>query len=157
MIGDARRFTVRKGVGTSHVSPLNAFDKALMDAGIEDCNLIPVSSVLPPFIKETDEMPKNMGAFRPCVMARAQGYGTDLMAGIRLGFREDGKGGYVVEKVSAGEDISRSGFNAMLEDMLDSMGSLRGVNMVNARSEIVELKMNQEAFGCALVVLVYLP
>ncbi|MFA6609375.1 MAG: arginine decarboxylase, pyruvoyl-dependent [Candidatus Omnitrophota bacterium] len=46
-----------KGVGT-HRAQLRSFELALRDAGIERCNLIPVSSILPP---ECKIIPKNEG------------------------------------------------------------------------------------------------
>ena len=46
-----------KGVGT-HKAELRSFELALRDAGIEKCNLVHVSSILPPGCKM---MPKNEG------------------------------------------------------------------------------------------------
>ena len=40
-------FFVTGGTALSPVSTLNAFDEALMKAGIAQCNLVPVSSILP--------------------------------------------------------------------------------------------------------------
>ena len=46
-----------KGVGT-HKAELRSFELALRDAGIERCNLVPVSSILPP---ECQIIPRNEG------------------------------------------------------------------------------------------------
>jgi len=46
-----------KGVGT-HKAELRSFELALRDAGVEKCNLVPVSSILPP---ECQIIPKNEG------------------------------------------------------------------------------------------------
>ena len=41
------RFFLTKGVGV-HKEELHSFELALRDAGIEKCNLVQVSSILPP-------------------------------------------------------------------------------------------------------------
>jgi len=46
-----------KGVGR-HKDSLQSFERALRDAGIEKCNLVNVSSIMPPEIKI---MPKSEG------------------------------------------------------------------------------------------------
>ena len=43
-----KKFFITVGSAVSHVSPLNAFDAALVKAGIAQCNLVPVSSIIPP-------------------------------------------------------------------------------------------------------------
>jgi arginine decarboxylase len=42
-----KRFFITSGRALSAVSKLNAFDQALMNAGIAHCNLVPVSSIIP--------------------------------------------------------------------------------------------------------------
>ncbi len=157
MIQNARRFAVCKGTGISTVSYMNAFDEALADAGIGNINLIKVSSVLPPKIVETKVIPEDFGAFRPCVMARAQGFNQHLTAGLCYGFREDESGGYVAEYAVVDSNLSGHRFEDKLYERLISMGESRGVKMVNVRKEIIELKVEKDVYGCAVVVLVYLP
>src|SRR3989337_2608084 len=64
-----------KGVGT-HKEKLASFEAALRDAGIEKCNLVYVSSILPPGCKiiSRDEGLKNLkpGEITFCVMARME-------------------------------------------------------------------------------------
>ncbi len=157
MIPVAGHFTICKGKGSSSISSMNAFDEALYDAGVHDSNLIKVSSVLPPDINKTDSFVEKVGAFRPCVMARAEGSKEHLMAGLCYGFREDGKGGYVAEYAATGDLLVRSEFEDDLRFRLESMGKMRGVEMVDITCEISELKVEEDAYGCAVVVLVYLP
>ena len=45
-----RKIFFTKGVGT-HKEELHSFELALRDAGIEKCNLVQVSSILPPGCK----------------------------------------------------------------------------------------------------------
>jgi len=42
-----KEFFVTSAKATSPVSELNAFDLALKNAGIAQCNIVPVSSILP--------------------------------------------------------------------------------------------------------------
>lgn len=62
-----------KGVGT-HKEQLHSFELALRDAGIEKCNLVQVSSILPPgckIISRTEGLKKLLpGAITFCVMSR---------------------------------------------------------------------------------------
>ena len=62
-----------KGVGT-HREQLHSFELALRDAGIEKCNLVQVSSILPPgcrIISRTEGLKKlRPGAITFCVMSR---------------------------------------------------------------------------------------
>lgn len=62
-----------KGVGT-HKEQLHSFELALRDAGIEKCNLVQVSSILPPgckIISKTEGLKKLLpGAITFCVMSR---------------------------------------------------------------------------------------
>jgi len=67
------RFFLTKGVG-AHKEELHSFELALRDAGIEKCNLVQVSSILPPGCKM---IPKThglkylkAGAITYCVMSR---------------------------------------------------------------------------------------
>ena len=62
-----------KGVGT-HKTQLRSFEYALRDAGIEKCNIVPVSSILPPSAKviSRNEGLKELvpGQITFCVMSR---------------------------------------------------------------------------------------
>ena len=52
-----KKFFLTKGVGKD-VDPLSSFERALKDAGIEKCNLVNVSSILPP---NCEIIPKEKG------------------------------------------------------------------------------------------------
>jgi len=76
-------------------TPLNAFDNALLDAGIGDVNLIKVSSIVPPdaeVILAKPELPR--GALVPCVYAVCTGDmpGKRIAAALAVGIAEDGFG-----------------------------------------------------------------
>ncbi len=68
-----RKMFFTKGVGT-HKEELHSFELALRDAGIEKCNLVQVSSILPPgckVISKTQGVKElQPGAITYCVMSR---------------------------------------------------------------------------------------
>lgn len=76
-------------------TPLNAFDNALLDAGIGDVNLIKVSSIVPPdaeVLMEKPNLPR--GALMPCVYAEltSQKRGERIAVALAIGLAEDGFG-----------------------------------------------------------------
>ena len=156
MIGEADRFTVKKGVGVSKSSALNAVDKAMIDAEVGEYNLINVSSVLPKNIERVDEIDGDRGDFKPCVMSQMVGADKEVVAGIAYGFRDDGKGGYVVEHTACGENIDMKVFEKEMKDKLNNMGVDRGIRIEDIETTITKIKA-VDGYGCALVVLVYLP
>ena len=68
-----RKIFFTKGVGT-HKEQLHSFELALRDAGIEKCNLVQVSSIMPPgcrVISRVEGLKKlQPGAITFCVMSR---------------------------------------------------------------------------------------
>jgi len=68
-----RRIFFTKGVGT-HRDELHSFERALRDAGIERCNLVQVSSIIPPhcrMISKTQGLKELVsGGITFCVMGR---------------------------------------------------------------------------------------
>ncbi|MGM0510287.1 MAG: pyruvoyl-dependent arginine decarboxylase [Thermoplasmatota archaeon] len=157
MIGNSTKFALVKGKGVSKISKMNALDKAMLSAGIGDINMIKVSSVLPPEIERVEDFPDDIGAFRPCVIAKAVGKGKDLGAGLAYGFRKDKKGGYVAENSQVTENFDMNKFESRLMKKITKMGEDRDIELDGFVTETIELKVKEDEFGCALVVLVYLP
>lgn len=149
------RFFTTCGQGTSSVAELNAFDQALIDAGIGEQNLVPVSSVLPEGIERIDrpdDLPR--GAITHCVLAEQRGTeGETISAGIAWGFREDGAGGYVAE----GHGHMRAdAMREILEWKLDEIARKRDVGIKTAHYEIEELTIPMDHYGVGVAALVFL-
>jgi len=68
-----KEFFITSGKAVSPVSELNAFDQALKKAGIDQCNLVPVSSILPPGCKERKWKKIPAGTITFGVIARKEG------------------------------------------------------------------------------------
>jgi len=80
--------------GAEGPTPLNAFDNALLRAGIGNLNLIRVSSILPPGCLHEEDFPVPPGSLTPT----AYGYllssqpGQEISAAIGVGFCEEDYG-----------------------------------------------------------------
>jgi len=74
---------------------LNAFDNALLNAGIGDINLIKVSSIVPPHVELRESLePLPKGAFLPVVYTTvvSRERGARIAAGVGYGVCADGFG-----------------------------------------------------------------
>ena len=114
-----------KGVGV-HKDRLASFEAALRDAGIEKCNLVYVSSILPPNCKiiPTDEGIKLLkpGQITYCVMARNETNEPNRLISAAIGVaipKDTSNYGYLSEHHAFGEKGEVSGEYA--EDLAATM------------------------------------
>ncbi len=149
-----RKFFVTSGKAISKVSDLNAFDEALLNAGIGEQNLVSVSSVLPVGVSQVKLRELPMGAITHCVLAQQRGgEGEMIAAGIAWGFRQDGEGGYVAEGHING---TRGALREVLEWKMGEMAKLRGVRFKTLNYKIEELSIPMDHYGACLAALVFL-
>jgi arginine decarboxylase len=149
------RFFVTSGKGINKVSELNAFDLALLQAGIGEQNLVSVSSVLPPGIRQVDREKLTRGAITHAVLARqGGGEGEVVSAGIAYGFRTDGQGGYVAEGHLNG---TQKALKEFLKWRMEEIAHFRGVELkrINYRTE--ELSIPMDHYGVCIAACVFLP
>ncbi len=156
MLEEYKHFTVKKGIGKNDVSTLNAIDKAYLDAGVGDLNLIRVSSILPKGTDKVDRVGEEFGSFIPCVLAEAVGVKNEVAAGIGYGFDKDG-GGYVVEHSLCMQDIDMEEFDNQIERKVKEMGRIRNIELEKVQVESIKTKIEASKYGCAVAILVYLP
>lgn len=117
---------ITKGVGI-HKDRLSSFELALRNAGIEKCNIVYVSSILPPNCKiiSKDEGIKRLspGQITYCVMARNETNEPNrlISAAIGIAMPSDNKShyGYLSEHHACGETGKVSGNYA--EDLAATM------------------------------------
>lgn len=114
-----------KGVGT-HKSELRSFELALRDAGIEKCNLVSVSSILPPRCKiisrKQGEAKLEPGQITFVVLARASTNEPHRLIAASLGIAvpaEESGYGYLSELHAYGMNDETAG--EMAEDMAAAM------------------------------------
>ncbi|HEC89209.1 MAG: arginine decarboxylase, pyruvoyl-dependent [Thermoplasmata archaeon] len=120
-----RKVFFTKGVG-KHKHELQSFELALRSAGIEKCNLVNVSSIIPPNCKI---IPKNIGVsqLKPgeityCVMSRNKTNEPNRLVGAAIGVaipKEKNSYGYISEHHSFGEVSKKLGDH--VEDLAATM------------------------------------
>lgn len=146
-------FFTTSGKASSEVSELNAFDVALIGAGIAEQNLLAVSSVIPIGAVATEPSELDMGAVTHCVMSQMRGTeGEVIAAGIAYAYRTDGRGGYVAEGHLHGSAVD---LDAELRDKMREMARIRGVGLGEVRTVIEELRVPAGRFGCCIAALVF--
>jgi arginine decarboxylase len=114
-----------KGVGV-HKDKLAGFELALRDAGIEKCNLVYVSSILPPnckiISKEEGVKLLSPGQITYCVMARMESNEPNRLMSSAIGIaipKNSNTYGYLSEHHAHGEKGEKSGEYA--EDLAATM------------------------------------
>jgi arginine decarboxylase len=114
-----------KGIG-KHKHELQSFELALRNAGIEKCNLVKVSSIVPPKCKiitrEKGIELLNPGEITYCVMSRNKTNEPNRLIGASVGVavpRERRTYGYISEHHSYGEKAQKVGDHA--EDLAATM------------------------------------
>ncbi len=127
---------------------LNAFDNALLEAGIGDINLVKVSSIMPPGIKVVEKLnPLPRGAFLPVVYVSVSSSnpGEVISAAVGFGRCEDGFG-VIMEAGGVGK--SEEEVRKEVEDKVKFALARRGLELKELRTVSVSWKVKK----CAAVV-----
>lgn len=154
-----KKFFVTKGKALSADSPLNAFDLALMDAGIDRYNLVPVSSILPPDAIEVDSMDLTPGSVVFAVLAKMHGgCGETISAGVGWAW------GRLTDGSCYGIVAEASGYKVKLaveEELrfkLRQMAKARGVELGEVKVCVEGMEnIPRGMYGCVIAALAYLP
>ncbi len=153
-----KKFFVTKGKAISSVSTLNAFDAALMAAKIENCNLVPVSSILPPDAQQVKNMKITPGTITFCVLARMDGEsGETIGAGLAWGLVKGNDGtqfGIIAEEHSFnGEKYIQES----LKEKLNEMAKIRNLELSEVNTAVEWMKVPKKKFGSVIVAIIYVP
>ncbi|MCQ2056048.1 MAG: pyruvoyl-dependent arginine decarboxylase [archaeon] len=147
------RFFVSSGSAVSNVSDLNAFDKALINTGIGEQNLVLVSSIIPENAKQIDRAKLPMGAITYCVLSQMRGFeGETISAGIAYAYRGDNQGGYVAESHLHGSGKS---LKIELQRKIEEIAKTRRVEIADINFVIEELEVPANHYGCCIASLVF--
>lgn len=147
------KYFITSGSAVSKTSDLNAFDRALLNGGIGEQNLLSVSSVIPIDAERIDPKELPMGAVTHCVLAQMRGSeGEMISAGIVCARRKDGKGGYVAEGHLNG---SKDSLREVLEWKMNEMGRIRNVELEEPTYAIEELSIPMDHYGACIAALVF--
>ena len=150
-----KEFFIVSGKATSPVSELNAFDLALKKAGVAQCNIVSVSSILPPKCKERKWRKLPPGVITHAVMARMDGdEGTTIGAGIAWAWEKNKKYGIVAE---AHGYMDMKALKETLEWKIREMAKIRGIEIDQIDYRVEVLRVPMDNYGCVLAALVYCP
>src|SRR3990170_7731899 len=150
-----KEFFITSGKAISPVSELNAFDLALKKAGIAQCNLVAVSSILPKGCKEINKHDISAGSITYSVLARMDGEeGTNIGAGIAWAWAKSKKYGLVAE---AHGYMDKKALEETLDWKTKEMAKIRGIKIgsIEKRTEVLRVPMDN--YGCVISALVYRP
>jgi len=150
-----RRFFVTSGKAFSPISELNALDKALKNAGIAQCNLVPVTSIIPKNCLKTEKMVIPIGAVTHAVIARKDGIaGQKIGAAIAWAFEKNNEFGLVAEAYGF------MGQEALIENAvwkIKEMAKIREIDVGEINFELQVLKVPTDNYGCVIATLIFYP
>jgi len=147
------KYFMTAGTGESDASALNAFDRALVEAGISQCNLVPVSSILPKTAKETEPVKIKPGEITFVVMGKSVGrLGDHISAGVAIGRVKVGESHMIVE---SSQDCSLEELRGELQNQLSEMANARGWQLEDIIDETCEIEV-KKSYGAAVAAVVLL-
>lgn len=142
--GEVQTIYLVKGAGEGN-TPLNAFDNALLTAGIGDVNLVKVSSIVPPNARVVEDVPSiPRGALVPCVYVAKTSLqsGQHLVVGIGVGIARDGFG-----VIMEAEGESAEQLRVQIKNMVEEAFRMRGLKAERFMLVICEHRVKK--IGCA--------
>lgn len=148
-----KKFFLASGSGEASTE-LNAFDAALLAAGIGDTNLIRVSSILPPGAEEVASFEFPKGSMVPLAYGETTSSepGTAISAAVAVGIPEDEtQAGLIMEcaRVGAPEPCEL----AVREMVREGMETIRGLRIREIKSISASLTVQRVGAVFAAVVL----
>lgn len=138
------------GEGTTE---LNAFDRALQDAGVADINFLRVTSVMPPGARVIELPPYPAGLLLPAVYARIASTrpGDRICAAIAVGVSRE-RGGVIMEHTAhTGREEAERAVRGMVEEGL----RIRGLEADEVITTACEHTVTRA--GCAVALALFWP
>ncbi len=152
-----RTFFITSGTGIACDQDV-AYDLALQNAGIGECNLVAVSSILPPDAEEVAKaVPRTPGEITFCVISRMDGASGELIgAGVGYGWLMDGNSrafGIICEH--HGHHTAEY-LEDKIRTKLVQMAATRGLELDLKRIEVKNTTVSEGKFGSVVVALVFI-
>ncbi len=136
-------------------TPLNAFDGALVNAGLGDFNLIKVSSIIPPYCAEKNDLEIPLGSIVPTAYASiiSDIPGEIISAAVAIALPEDERqSGLIMEYSARGH---KEEIESIVRNMAKEGMKKRGRNIGKLISKAIESKVRHIGASFAGVVLWY--
>lgn len=132
---------------------LNAFDRALQDAGVADINFLRVTSIMPPGAQVIDLPRYPAGLLLPAVYARIASSqpGDRIAAAIGIGVCRE-RYGVIMEHTAR---ASRSEADAAVRRMVEEAFRMRGLVLDEITTAVAEHTVVRA--GCAVAVALFWP
>ena len=139
------KFTLAAGAAEG-TTPLNAFDNALLAAGIGNLNLIRVSSILPPGARWEQYVDLPSGSLTPTAYGSlvSETPGETIAAAVAVGIGESGLGVIMEFTGRCSREQAESTVRRMVEDALRG----RGMHLQEIHVRAIEHKV--EKTGCVV-------
>jgi arginine decarboxylase len=134
-------------------TPLNAFDGALLRAGIGNTNIVKMSSIVPPHCQLIAPVPLPPGALVPAAYAAITSDipGEMISAGVAVALPEDeNQNGLIMEYSAKGD---RRKIEEIVRNMAVEGMKLRGWKIKELKSIGIEYKVKKVGAALAAVVL----
>ena len=145
MLETPRKFTLLAGTAEGPTR-LNAFDNALLAAGIGNLNLVRVSSILPPGAVEVPQLDIPEGALTPTAYGTvtSEEPGVSIAAAVAVGIGQDDHYGVIMEYSGHG---TRADAERMVRVMVAEAFATRRRELGRVAVRAVDHKV--ERIGCA--------
>lgn len=154
MVKTPTKFFLTAGKAEGYM-PLNAFDAALLDAGVGDTNLVRMSSILPPSCEEIKPAKLPYGSLVPIAYASMNDHipGEKISAGVAIAIPEDPKEpGLIMEYSARGH---KSDIEAIVRKMAEEGFKTRNRALKEIKSIAIEHTVDKIGAVFAAVVLWY--
>jgi arginine decarboxylase len=148
-----KHFFLTAGKGEASTG-LNAFDAALLDAGVGDTNLIKMSSILPPNAQEIEKYNWPKGSFVPLAYGdiTSSEPGIIISASVAVGIPDDpNAAGLIMECSQIGPpDMCEDAVRKMV---IEGLETIRGLKIREIKSISASIKVKRIGAVFAAVVL----
>lgn len=138
------KFTLVAGTGEG-TTELNAFDHALLAAGIGNLNLLRVSSILPPGAEEVEKLVLPLGSLVPTAYGSitSEHPGEVISAGIAVGINSKESYGVIMEFSGV---CSKAEAEEQIRGMVEEAFKTRGLPLNRCPIKAVEHRVQK--IGC---------
>lgn len=150
-----QEFFVTKGKAFSPISDLNALDQALKNAGIAQCNLVPVTSILPEGCIQKEWIDIPTGAITHLVLSRMDGTeGQTIGAAISWSRDKNGSCGIIAETHGY---MEKEALLEIAEWKIKEMAKIREIEIGEINYMCETMRVPLDNYGCVLAALVFSP
>jgi len=151
IIKTPEKYFMTTGISEGYTT-LNAFDGALMDAGIGNTNLVKMSSICPPRCMEVNRIIIPHGSLVPVAYAEitSDNTGETIAAGVAIAFPDDENHAGLIMEYSAPESVKT--VEQKVRKMAEEGMKMRGKAIREIKSVAAEHRVDK--CGCAFAAVV---